>query len=227
MSSTSSSSKIDNPLGSLDPSLLSNGQKTREPTKELGKDEFLTLLVTQLKNQDPLDPIDQKEFAADLAQFSQLEQLVGINNKLGADGSSTDFASLTGYLGNEVLIESDQLSIEDGEGGLLKVNLAKAASSVQLELIGSDGSVAKSYDLGTQSAGKHTIELSNLEIPNGDYGYRVKVTGVDGANYDAPALVGGVVTGFIPGPEPKLILGNMEIDPKEIKEVSVSASSKI
>ena len=51
--------------------------------KELGKEDFLTLLVTQLKNQDPMNPMESTDFTAQLAQFSSLEQLFGVNDALG------------------------------------------------------------------------------------------------------------------------------------------------
>ncbi len=53
----------------------------------MGKDEFVKLLVTEMKNQDPLNPMDGKELAAQLAQFSSVEQLMNINTKL--DGLSS------------------------------------------------------------------------------------------------------------------------------------------
>jgi len=54
------------------------------PEKELGRDQFLTLLVAQLKNQDPLNPMESADFTAQLAQFSSLEQLFGMNESLDA-----------------------------------------------------------------------------------------------------------------------------------------------
>lgn len=63
----------------IDPSLyLHNQTKSREPSAELGKDEFMKILMTQLQNQDPLDPMDDREFISQMATFSQLEQTMNM-----------------------------------------------------------------------------------------------------------------------------------------------------
>lgn len=75
------------PISGSIPSLLRTGDSQPSPTpsgaRELGKDQFLQLLVTQMKNQDPLNPLKNTEFIAQLAQFSSLEQLVAIREAVG------------------------------------------------------------------------------------------------------------------------------------------------
>ncbi|MEG6568308.1 flagellar hook capping FlgD N-terminal domain-containing protein [Thermoanaerobacterium thermosaccharolyticum] len=61
-----------------------DGTKVTNPNSELGKNEYLQLLVTQLENQDPLNPMDDKEFIAQMAQFSALEQMLNLNNSFNA-----------------------------------------------------------------------------------------------------------------------------------------------
>lgn len=56
----------------------------REPVKELGKDQFLQILVTQLRNQDPLQPMQDNQFIAQMAQFSSLEQMMNMSNEMSA-----------------------------------------------------------------------------------------------------------------------------------------------
>jgi flagellar basal-body rod modification protein FlgD len=66
-------------------------QDASKPTatnKTVTQDDFLKLLIAQLQNQDPLQPMDNQQFAAQLATFNSLEQLIGINDKLGALKSS-------------------------------------------------------------------------------------------------------------------------------------------
>ena len=85
---------------------------------KLGKEEFLQLLVAQLKNQDPMNPSDPQEFAAQLAQFSTLEQLINVNETLQGQ-SETDAAmaaalnnsSAVGVLGKTVLALGDSVEV--------------------------------------------------------------------------------------------------------------------
>lgn len=67
----------------IDPSLyLANQQTTRSPNPELGKDEFIKILMTQLQNQDPLSPMDDREFISQMATFSSLEQMMNMASSI-------------------------------------------------------------------------------------------------------------------------------------------------
>jgi flagellar basal-body rod modification protein FlgD len=67
----------------IDPNLfLQNQQNTRTPNSELGRDEFLKILMVQLQNQDPTNPMDDREFIAQMAQFSTLEQMMNMSNSM-------------------------------------------------------------------------------------------------------------------------------------------------
>jgi len=80
-----------NPLGSTTAAqAASNSNQATAASKEIGKTEFLQLLVTQLKNQDPMNPIDNEQFIAQMASFSSLEQLISINEGV------TKLAKITG-----------------------------------------------------------------------------------------------------------------------------------
>lgn len=66
----------------IDPSYYLSNQTREAPSGELGKDEFLKLLMAQIKNQDPLDPMDDKEFISQMTTFSSLEQMMNMNNSI-------------------------------------------------------------------------------------------------------------------------------------------------
>ena len=79
----------------------SAANSSKENTQSLGKDDFLKLLVTQLQSQDPLNPMDDKEFIAQMAQFTSLEQMQNMN-------TSMQMTQATSYIGKQVTWDNDQ-----------------------------------------------------------------------------------------------------------------------
>jgi len=77
-----------------------NKGTTSAATKELGKDQFLKILITQLQNQDPMQPMEDKEFIAQMAQFSSVEQLVNISSQLKSLNQS--LGAVSGMIGREI-----------------------------------------------------------------------------------------------------------------------------
>ncbi len=107
--------------------LIANKDKSvRQPKDELGKDDFLQLLTTQLRHQDPLNPMEDREFIAQMAQFSSLEQMQNLNttmhNLMESQQKLTSLSQATSMLGKSVEILS-----EEGE------NLFGKVTGVQFE----------------------------------------------------------------------------------------------
>ncbi len=214
-----SSDSINPLLRQLDSAATQSTSTKKKANGAIGQDEFLQMLVAQLKNQDPLDPMSNEDFAVNLAQFSQLEKLVSIDQKLG-DSSTGGISSYAGYLGNEVTLNSDKAVIENGEGGQAVFNLVGASQNVKLELVDASGAVAQRFDLGAMDAGKHRVDLSELDVPNGTYTLRAVAQTASGEMAKVPTFAAGVVTGFVPGAEPALLIGNREVAPADVTEVT-------
>lgn len=93
-----------NSVGTVE-QLLRQREGQRDPSA-LGKDQFLQLLITQLRHQDPINPVEDKEFIAQLAQFSSLEQMQNLNTNLGemmlAQQKLTALGQATQMIGQEV-----------------------------------------------------------------------------------------------------------------------------
>ena len=203
----------------LDTALTSLTGSTKKGD-QVGKDEFLQLLVTQLKFQDPESPMDSKEFAVQLAQFSQVEQLMKINDQLGNMGG--DISSVAGYLGNYVVLDGSTTTVQGGNGGEITVDLGQNASDVKIELLDSNGEVVTSQGLGGVNAGKHRVSLKDISVPDGDYD--VKVTALSsstGASFSPGLSVTGMVTGIDPGPPPSLLVDGRKVGLDKVKEVSL------
>ena len=86
----------------------------RIPKKEMGKDEFLQLLITQLRHQDPTKPMEDREFIAQMAQFSSLEQMLNFNTNMGKLLENHSFQSSFNLIGMNVDIETGNVDSETG-----------------------------------------------------------------------------------------------------------------
>ncbi|WP_067838581.1 flagellar hook assembly protein FlgD [Amphibacillus sediminis] len=71
-------------MTTIDPSYYLKNQPRSQPSSELGKDEFLRILMTQIQNQDPLNPMDDREFITQMTTFSTLEQMINMNTSISA-----------------------------------------------------------------------------------------------------------------------------------------------
>jgi flagellar basal-body rod modification protein FlgD len=171
----------------------------------MGQEDFLKLLTTQLQYQNPLSPDDPKDFVAELAQFSSLEQLINVNSKL--DDFSTTIASLQGtekigqgvaLLGKTVTAQGNVFSVSSGTPGELSCALGGAASSVKVSIYNSNGTLVRTLDLGSQAAGTCDIswdgkDTNGNQVADGTYSFSVSATDANGDAVTTATLVSGVV----------------------------------
>lgn len=211
--------------GGVSPGSTAQGPQltSKNKNEQLGKNEFLTLLVTQLKNQDPEAPLDSKEFAVQLAHFTEVEKLISIEQKLTAQSDAATLGSLAGYLGHRVVLNNTTVDVKGGNGGQLQATLARDASGVQVQFLNSSGKVVGQKDLGPLSAGKQVISLDGVTVPDGTYSFKVVAANrFGGGTFEPTASPVGLVSGFIPGPTPKLIVNGGEIGMSDVKEVALN-----
>ncbi|MCI0995126.1 flagellar hook assembly protein FlgD [Pseudomonas corrugata] len=124
--------------------------------KELGKDAFLQLLVTQLKNQDPLSPQDNGEFVAQLAQFSSLEGITTLNDTvsgLASNYNSSQALQASSLVGRSVIAPGDKAVVDTSKSLNGTVVVPSAVSSVAVKIVDKDGKTVRTIDLGSQKAG--------------------------------------------------------------------------
>jgi flagellar basal-body rod modification protein FlgD len=195
--------------------------KSAKKGDEMGQVEFMTLLIAQLKNQDPEAPVDSKEFAVQLAQFTQVEKLTSIEQKL-ASQNQNNISSMAGYLGQQVKLTGSEVKVNGGQGGQLQIDLNAATPLVKVDILDADGKVVGTKTFQNLPAGKNFVTLDGLGVKDGRYGFSVAATRPSGAGFYKPAAaVSGVVTGFVPGPDPKLVIGNQEYSVGAVQEVTI------
>jgi flagellar basal-body rod modification protein FlgD len=117
---------------------------------------FLTLLVTQLKNQDPTNPADSSQMTSQLAQINTVSGIASLNSSLSSlatqlsAGQSTQAAML---IGSNVLASGNKLTVASGASSTFGVKLDNAVSDLQVLVKNSSGQIVNTLDLGAQSAG--------------------------------------------------------------------------
>jgi flagellar basal-body rod modification protein FlgD len=182
-----------------EPEVVNAGDNTK-----LGKDAFLKLLVTQMQNQDPLNPQSNEEFVAQLSQFTQVEQLMDLSSQF--DGmymamNSVNNTSMTQLLGKEVVALGDGIHYS-GEGELtLHYDAAAATSGSNLKIYDESGSIVYSGAAGALMEGEGSIVIdpkgvNGQTLPEGNY--RFSISGFDsaGESVEVTELMVGLVDGM-------------------------------
>lgn len=196
--------------------------------QDLGKDAFLQLLVTQLKNQDPLSPMDNTAFVAQLAQFSSLEQLSNMNTSLQSNAlvtQSMNNSVMAGLIGKDIRATDNTLNLTAGSPAGFAYQMEKGGN-VQVEIYSTTGESIRKINLGSQSAGLHNgfwdgKNSSGQDMPAGKYLFNITAADAEGNSTQLSPLVEGKVTGirFVDG-KTYVMLGNSEIDPTNIIDIS-------
>lgn len=181
-------------------------------------DKFMTLLVAQLQNQDPLNPMDNAQMTSQLAQ---LQTVTGINNlnttlnSLSASYQNTESMQATNLIGHGVLVDGNSVDLASS-AGVLGVNLGTDADDVKVDISDSSGTVVDTIDLGAQKAGSLPLvwngvpDATKLDssgkpvtLPDGKYTFTVTATAAGKALKDATGLaydsVGSVSTSSTDG----------------------------
>lgn len=195
--------------------------------RQLGQDDFLKLLITQLKNQDPLKPTDNTEFVSQLAQFSQLEQTAKqaqlLQKSLDAQTASLQFTLLP-MVGRRVSIDRPLVQLENGQASLTYA-LEKSAARAQITILDQSRQVVRTLDYTGLQAGLNRAQWDGKDskgavMPPGVYEYAVSTVDHEGASVVAKGRAQLTVTGVrMEDGQPKLAVGPITVDPSEIVEV--------
>lgn len=164
------------------------------------QDRFLTLLVTQMKNQDPLNPMDNAQVTSQMAQLSTVTGIEKLNSTMQAMSSSQALTA-SGMIGRGVLADGSSLALSGGQaiGG---VDLAKAADSLKITIKDASGKTVDTIDMGKQNAGVIPFAwdgkmADGTTAPDGDYTFSVNAS-LAGSTITATALAYGVVNSITP-----------------------------
>jgi flagellar basal-body rod modification protein FlgD len=190
-------------------------------------DTFLTLLTTQLKNQDPTSPMDSNQFTQQLVQFSQVEQQIQTNTNLSSlitQGSTMTAAYATSYLGKTVSVTNGQASMQDGAASWTYTLGATAAEAI-VTITNDKGRVVFTGPAADKGAGTHAFAWNGKDNngnaqPNGAYKLTLTAKAADGSTVTSSVASAGIVSQIdMTGGVPQFVIGNMQVSLAEIAAV--------
>jgi flagellar basal-body rod modification protein FlgD len=173
------------------------GTAKTKKSNTLGQDEFMTMLLAQLKNQDPLNPMDGKDFAAQLAQFSSLQQLSNLNttmSSLPAYLKSFSNTQVVNMIGNDAVAKGNVITVS-GSSTNISFSLPADIKSGTIKVYNQSGVQVGNADLGSLKAGINSVAWNTSGISTGNYTYKVSAVDKSGSQVTADTLISGKVTG--------------------------------
>jgi flagellar basal-body rod modification protein FlgD len=183
------------------------GAETKTATDVLGKDAFLKLLVTQLQNQDPLNPLDDKEFIAQLAQFSSLEQMSNVAAGITALTEKTaqqDMLSAVNYIGKEVTATGSEITKSGSYVSPVYFTLQDTASTVFANIYDANKNLVRTEKLTSMQAGEFEFtwdgtDYNGAVVNNGQYNVYFSAEGPTGKAVFVDTEVSGTITALEQG----------------------------
>ncbi len=204
-------------------------------SKALGQTDFLNLLVAQLKNQDPLNPSDATEFTAQLAQYSQLEQLFNLNDSMGnlttAQNNSERLSSLS-LIGQDVVVEDSNFTLGT-DAVQIGYKVDGVATDIKLQIQNSAGKTVATLAPKDLSEGNHFLTWNGQDangtlLTPGTYSIVINAENSEGTSATVSPLVRAEVTGIdLSGSEAKIVTGLGEYNVSAIHGAYNSSQSAL
>ncbi len=169
--------------------------QTKKAPDQMNQQEFLMLLTTQLSQQDPLNPMDNQQFVAQLSQMASVERLENISQsiyQLAMAQAANTSAQMVSFIGHDVRISENEITVEDGATTYpFGFDLAEDAESVEVVIRDENGRVIETLELGPTSAGPHDVDWDGTDqdgspVPDGEYTF--EITARDADDQTLPAL---------------------------------------
>jgi flagellar basal-body rod modification protein FlgD len=191
----------------------------------LDKDDFLNLLITQLQNQDPLNPTDSVEFTAQLAQFSSLEQLANVNGnlvELKNFQASINNSQAVSLIGKDITANGNSIQLSDELPVTCEFSLEDDAVVVVASVYDSTGEFVKELKSQNLTAGQHSLfwdgtDKNGNRVANGNYTFELAAADANGRKIQTNPFFSGTVdkvtfendTSFLISGAHKIALGDV------------------
>jgi flagellar basal-body rod modification protein FlgD len=196
---------------------------------ELGKNEFLKLMMAQMSNQDPTQPTDNQAMVAQLANFATLELQQNANTHLEGllmAQASSNQTSMAAFVGRDVVFNSDAVHLGDKGNATASASIEKDAKNVTMVVTDADGKTVRTVQLGSRQAGTMALAWDGQDdkgrrLPAGDYKLRVTAKDASDQNVVVKQRGGGHVTGIAYDEGVAMVkIGEMKIKVSDILEIN-------
>lgn len=181
-------STINTQSQTVDPALLAtmNGSRNNKSVAQEAQDRFMTLLVTQMRNQDPLNPLDNAQVTSQLAQLSTVTGIDKLNdtmNAMSANLQSTQSLQAASMIGHGVVVPGSHVELKDGKS-VFGFDLPQPADKVQVVIKDASGQVIRQMNSANMSSGLNTLSWDGKNdagdlLPNGNYQFEVSASAGD------------------------------------------------
>ena len=198
----------------------------------LGKDDFMKLMIQQLKNQDPLNPMDGTAFASQLAEFSSLEQLSNMNDSLETSinanyqlAQSVNNSMATALIGKAVKLVGNDVNYQGQDSIDLGYYLAGNAKDVTMKIYDENGVLVKSYDNIKNIKGDHKLswdftDNEGKKLGYGSYSFEIEATDMSGEKIQADTYrVGPIDSIRFTEYGTMLVINNVEYSLNDVFEI--------
>ncbi len=209
--------------------------KDGKARNELGKDDFMKLMSAQLKYQDPINPMKNQEMAAQLAQFSSLEQMMNVNQnleKMAAGQKPSEHMIAATLIGKRITTDTMNISLEKDGQPEIPFKVPADAKQVNLAIVDAKGEIVRELELGEMKEGQQSVRWdgkskSGMPQPKGEYTY--KITGLDanGKPMNFSSDASGIVTGVsFEGGKSLVHVGGQKIAIEKIGKIEADTPAK-
>jgi len=194
---------FNNILGRAEADLAASNQPSHK--KQLGQDDFLKLLLTQMQNQDPANPMEDKEYMAQLAQFSSLEQLTKLNTSIESmigNKAQEQMVSAVGFIGKEVKAEGYNVSRTGDKISKIFYGLGEPVANAFINIYDNNKNLVRTVQLGSKAEGTYEFEwdgknYADQDVPDGVYTIAMAAEDANGKPVMVKTEVSGEVTGVV------------------------------
>ncbi len=197
--------------------------------KELGKDDFVKLMSVQLQYQDPMSPLNNEQMAAQLAQFSSLEQMTNVNKNLNAMSAAArgrDNIMATALIGKEIIANSSLVSLDGKNPADLDFHLESKIRGGQISILNKNGAVVNKITLKNMNEGAQKLKWDGLnddgvKVPSGEYAFHITAYDHNMKQVKSSAQIKGIVSGVVfENSQAVLILDNKKISMDSVSKIS-------